>query len=328
MKTGLVIGKFLPPHKGHIALIEFAADNCDEVIVLIHIKKEDVIEGERRLCFLNEIFKNKKFYKKIRLEYTLDEDLPSSSVSDKNISKTWAGYLSKRFPEVRIVFASEKYGEYLGEYMNIESRIFDLERIKYPVSATMIRENTFLHWEHIPEEIRYYFIKKICIYGPESTGKSVLTEKLANYYNTNFVEETARNIVDREGISIDTISKIFTSHAEEIIEKSKTADKFLFIDSDYITTEIYSNFFFKEIPQYPLWVINANKFGTYLFCDVDVPWISDSQRFTQNLRQESRNWFIEGLEKRGLKYELINGSDYEDRFKKAVSIIEKKFFPS
>mgnify|MGYP003834889701 CR=1 FL=1 len=33
MKRGLVIGKFMLVHKGHIALINFAASQCDELIV-------------------------------------------------------------------------------------------------------------------------------------------------------------------------------------------------------------------------------------------------------------------------------------------------------
>jgi HTH-type transcriptional repressor of NAD biosynthesis genes len=33
MIRGLVIGKFMPVHNGHIALINFAASQCDELIV-------------------------------------------------------------------------------------------------------------------------------------------------------------------------------------------------------------------------------------------------------------------------------------------------------
>ncbi|HOV14358.1 MAG TPA: AAA family ATPase [Spirochaetota bacterium] len=323
MKTGLVIGKFLPPHKGHLALIDYGLANCDELIILIHITENDYIEGERRICFLNEIYKNNN---RVRIEYTNLETLPSSSVSDRDISKIWAFYLSKLFPEVRIIFSSEKYGEYLAEYMNIECKIFDMDRIRYPISATMIRENPYIYWEFIPEQIKSYFVKKICIYGPESTGKSILTEKLANYYNTIFVPEVAREIIDNEkDITPDTISQIFISHADEIIDKSKSADRFLFVDSDYITTEIYSNFFFKTIPPYPQWVANANQFDLYLFCDIDVPWVYDKQRFTEKLRKETREWFMNELIKRKINYEIIDGSDYDERFNKAVSYIEKRW---
>lgn len=322
MKTGLIIGKFLPPHKGHLALIEYGLSNCDELIILIHITKNDYIEGERRICFLNDIFKENK---RVRIDFVLDDTLPSSSVSDRTISKIWANYLSKRFPEVRIIFSSEKYGEYLSEYMNIESKTFDIDRIHYPISATMIREKPYLYWNYIPDQIKTFFIKKICIYGPESTGKTTLTERLAKYYSTAYVEEVARDIIDNNELTIDTIEKIFTSHADKIIISTKRAERFLFVDSDHITTEIYSKFFFSRVPDYPQWVVNANKFDLYLFCDIDIPWVSDPQRFTSHIREKTREWFLSELIKRNINYEIIDGNDYEERFRKAVAFIENRW---
>lgn len=35
MKKGLVIGKFMPIHKGHIKLIDYALNNCDTLIILV-----------------------------------------------------------------------------------------------------------------------------------------------------------------------------------------------------------------------------------------------------------------------------------------------------
>ena len=35
-------------------------------------------------------------------------------------------------------------------------------------------------------------VKKIVICGPESTGKSTLTQNLASYYNTSFAKKFAR----------------------------------------------------------------------------------------------------------------------------------------
>jgi HTH-type transcriptional repressor of NAD biosynthesis genes len=49
MKRGLVIGKFMPLHKGHIALIEFAAALCDELIVSMSYTDNDPIDPQLRL---------------------------------------------------------------------------------------------------------------------------------------------------------------------------------------------------------------------------------------------------------------------------------------
>ncbi|NBP68977.1 MAG: ATPase, partial [Cytophagia bacterium] len=38
-------------------------------------------------------------------------------------------------------------------------------------------------------------VKLFCLFGPESTGKSVMAPALANAYNTVWVPEVAREIV-------------------------------------------------------------------------------------------------------------------------------------
>ena len=38
-------------------------------------------------------------------------------------------------------------------------------------------------------------VKRIVICGPESTGKSTLTKNLANYFNTSFAKEYARDFL-------------------------------------------------------------------------------------------------------------------------------------
>ena len=39
-------------------------------------------------------------------------------------------------------------------------------------------------------------LKKIAITGPESTGKSILTDQLANFFQTIWVQEYARTYID------------------------------------------------------------------------------------------------------------------------------------
>ena len=38
-------------------------------------------------------------------------------------------------------------------------------------------------------------IKKVVICGPESTGKSTLTQELASYFKTNYVSEYALSLI-------------------------------------------------------------------------------------------------------------------------------------
>jgi len=53
MKRGLVIGKFMPIHNGHIALINFAKAHCDELIVSLSYTPND---PQLRFNWTKEIF--------------------------------------------------------------------------------------------------------------------------------------------------------------------------------------------------------------------------------------------------------------------------------
>ncbi len=322
MKQGIVIGKFLPLHKGHEALIRFAAEQCDELIVLLGVKKDEPIPGPTRLKWLWETFRGDP---SIHIEYT-DDELPDSPVSSRDVSKVWAEYLTERFPAVRLIISSENYGEYLAEYMGIEHKFFDIERVKVPVSGTMIRESPHRHWEHLAESARPHYVKKICIYGAESTGKSILTERLAEYFNTAFVPEVARDIIDDAGgeVTYDIIQQIGPSHAGEILNKMNRANRFLFVDTDVEITRLFSNHYFQKIPDFPPWVDAANRFDLYIFPDTDVPYVEDPQRDSEHMREIFREKLLSILKNKNSDFVIVSG-DWENRFKKAVSAIEDRW---
>lgn len=54
-KTGVVIGKFLPPHLGHVALIEKSFEQCEKIFVVIsnNIEKTEKLCKESSLPFMS-----------------------------------------------------------------------------------------------------------------------------------------------------------------------------------------------------------------------------------------------------------------------------------
>ena len=55
MTRGLVIGKFLPPHRGHAFLIETARRQVDHLVVLVCSLGREPIPGDRRVEWLREM---------------------------------------------------------------------------------------------------------------------------------------------------------------------------------------------------------------------------------------------------------------------------------
>lgn len=322
MKRGLVIGKFLPLHKGHEAMIRFAQTRCSELTVLLGVTAGETIPGHIRYKWLWETFRSEPG---IRIEYT-DDPLPDAPVSSRDVSKVWADYLSKRFPGTGIIFSSEKYGEYLAEYMQIEHQPFDPERSAVPVSATMIRNSPHRYWEFISDAVKPYYTKKICIFGPESTGKTTLTEKLAAHYKTSFVPEVARHIIDDDGGSVtyEIIEKIGPAHAVAIVDNFRKAERFLFVDTDIEITRLFSDYYFGRVPAFPQWVDAANSFDLYLFLDIDTPYVEDPQRDSEHMRGVFRERLLNVLEAKTADFEIISGS-WDERFDKAVAAVESRW---
>jgi len=322
MKHGLVIGKFLPPHKGHEALIKFAASRCDELTVLLGAKNDEPIPGHLRLKWLWETFRNDA---SIHIEYT-DDELPDAPVSSREVSKVWAEYLSEKFPSARIIISSEKYGEFLAEYMGIEHIYFDPARKEFPVSGTMIRESPHIYWDYLSEPARGYYVKKICIFGAESTGKSILTQKLAEHYNSVYVPEVARDIIEEAGgkVTYELIQKIGPAHADAILNTVSAANRFLFVDTDVEITRLFSDYYFQKVPEFPQWVEAANRFDLYIFPDIDTPYVEDPQRDSEHMRGVFRERLLNTLENKDADYAIINGG-WDERFMKAVNAIDRRW---
>lgn len=325
MRTGLIIGKFMPMTKGHIGLIEFGLENCDNLIVAVCSLQSEPIDGHLRFNWVKQHFYNNS---KVKVAHITSEDLPSSSESSRYISKIWAEYLKGLYPEVNIIFASETYGEYVAEYMDAEYKSFDLDREKIPISATKVRQNPFKYWDYIPENVKPYYIKKVCIYGPDSCGKSTLAVDLASYYKTSFVPELARNMFEWSDLSIDNLNmnhlEQFAKIQYEAVNSMRYfANKLLFCDSDNITTQIYSEVYCSyvtdEVKKYEI------PYDLYLFLDIDTIYIEEEQRNLADRRKEMRQRFMQELDCRNIKYVIISGS-WKDRFDKAVRVIDSNIF--
>lgn len=324
MKRGLVLGKFHPLHVGHIALINFASQHCDELIVMVCASEQEAISGDLRLEWMEQSFTDKDFIKPVLLNY-LEEDLPSTSVASREISGLWAEKIKEFLPPIDIFISSEYYGEYVAESLGCESLIYDLKRKNINISASQILENTFRNWDFLSEAAKPYFVKKICIYGTESTGKSTLTEKLAAHFNTSFVPEMARELIEgTQTCQESDLLDIAELHATTINEKMKFANKILIVDTDLKITSSYSKYLFHKELVVGDWVRKANQFDLYLYLDKKVSFHQDGTRLEEEERNELDVFHYNELVKNNSDYILIDGN-WAQRFERSVEVINNFF---
>lgn len=308
MKRGLVIGKFMPLHLGHVALIRFAASQCDELIVSMSHTPHDPIDAQLRFSWICEHFKNDPHIKPALIADDFDDD----SLPLPERTRHWAAVMKKTYPPIDVLFSSEAYGGPFAANLGAEHRPFDPPRYQYPVSATRVREHPFTYWPYIPPEVRPHFVKKICLYGPESTGKSTMAQRMAEKYNTAWVPEVARELITSNEFSVDDIIRIGYAQTQRVTDQSKVANKLLFCDTDVITTQIYSQHYLNVTPPILYELEQQVKYDAYLLFETDVAWVPDGLRDLGDRRETMFAVFKQALDTRGIPYSIIRGS-YPER---------------
>lgn len=174
-------------------------------------------------------------------------------------------------------------------------------------------------------------IAKIVIYGPESTGKTTLCQTLANHYQTNWVPEFAREYLqekwDRFKKKCDKEDLLFIAKKQIETENKfiKTANKYLFCDTNVLILRVWSELYFDGYCHpHILSLIESIKYDLYMLTDIDVPWEQDDLRDMPHQRELLYNHHKRLLEYYGFKYITLKGS-HKVRLQKAIDEIDALF---
>ncbi len=123
-------------------------------------------------------------------------------------------------------------------------------------------------------------IKKIVVIGPESTGKSTLSQQLAHTLNTIWVPEFARGYLENlgRGYTEEDLVEISKGQVSSEDNCAKKASKFLICDTDLYVIKVWSEAKYGRCHSYILQEIAIRKYDLYLLTDIDIPWTDDPLR--------------------------------------------------
>lgn len=318
MTTGMVLGKFLPPHAGHRYLVDFARHYVDELTVVVGSLKAEPIPGSTRFEWMRELFLGSG----VNVVH-LDQELPQEPAEHPNFWKLWENALRPLLPaRLDYVFASEDYGWKLAEVLDAQFVPVDIGRSVLPVSGTAIRNEPLKHWQYLPSCVRAHYVRRVCIFGPESTGKSTLANRLAEHFETVAVPEYARTLIESQNgkIELTDIPRIAAGQASSEDALARAANRVLICDTDLLLTTIWSHWLFETCPAEVSDQAVQRQYDLYLLTDVDVPWVEDQVRY---LPEDRRNFFARCesvLQENKCLYRMIRG-DWDSRFQQAVGAI-------
>lgn len=170
---------------------------------------------------------------------------------------------------------------------------------------------------------------KIVLFGPESTGKTTLSEDLARYFNAPMVKEYMREYLQKVWNSEKRICEpediIPIAEGQMKVENrlSKEADELLICDTDLLELKVYSEAYYEGNcdPQLLKHALN-NYYDLYFLTYIDVPWIPDDLRDKPHDREGMFHRFKNELEQHNKPYFILKGNR-DTRLKAAVEKINQ-----
>jgi len=166
-------------------------------------------------------------------------------------------------------------------------------------------------------------IKKIAIVGPESTGKSTVTQQLARHYHALWVPEYARYYCAALTTPCDLQDEVNMFHGQCALEDSILAiaeGPLVFCDTTFLTVKIWSDEMFGETPSVVLEALPHYQYDLYLLMDIDLPWQEDPLRDFPHKREHFMQVWHQELQALNANYMVIGG--FENRLQNAINAVD------
>ena len=318
-RHGLIIGKFLPPHAGHLHLVHEASRRCERLTVLVCTLESEPIGGAKRFEWMRALCPD------AHVVHVTDEN-PQYPDEHPEFWNIWRETIERNVDRpVDVVFTSETYGDELAQSLGAVHECIDPGRGAHPVSGTAIRENPRANWKYIPEIVRPDLVKRVVVTGSECTGKTTLAPLLADRLGTTWSAEYGREFVALHGMpaGLSDVEAIARGQIDNEDRAAAASNGLLILDTDLLSTVVYSRHYYGDVPQ---WIADAaaeRRADLYLLSGIDVPWEADGdQRDRPHMREEMQQLFRDELQRQGATFVELSGS-IEERLLAALEAIER-----
>ena len=156
--------------------------------------------------------------------------------------------------------------------------------------------------------------QRIAFVGPESTGKTTLSQTMATLHHTEWVREYMRLYLQekwdkqRAVCTWEDLLPIAKGQVHLENEALSKAKQYLFCDTCLLELVIYSYIYYGKcdpvIEKHAL----SHKYDYIFLTYIDTPWVADDLRDKPHEREEVFAFFKEFLEKKSIPFHLLKGN--------------------
>ncbi len=175
-------------------------------------------------------------------------------------------------------------------------------------------------------------VKRIAVFGTESTGKTQLAQVLARRFSLPWVAEYAREFWDAQGgvIALEDMVPIaqeqWRREDAAVAEAARARLPAVICDTEALTTMLWSDLLYGTCPEEVRRGAErrCHNYALYLLLQPDVPWGEDPQRCfpaPEDRQRLGRVW-RGALERRGLPHVTIAGAAWEERERAAIAAVD------
>jgi NadR type nicotinamide-nucleotide adenylyltransferase len=288
----------------------------DELVVLVCSVEREPIPGALRFGWVRDAHTDCRVIH-------VAEEVPQTPDEDPEFWPIWTDVIRRHAGAVDVVFTSEEYGDELARRVGARHVCVDQPRLTVPVSGTAIREAPMRYWEFIPPGVRPYYVRRVALLGTESTGKTVLAERLARRFGTTMVEEFGRPYCEtRPAMSLTLVDLETIAWAQAVCEEEAAlqANRVLICDTELHTTATWSDLVVGTRPAWLTAAARARRYDLVLLLDDNVPWVDDGTRVLGQRRAEHTQRLREELDSAGRRYVLLSGG-FAEREREAERLV-------
>jgi len=315
MSHALLVGRFLPVHRGHLRLFEVARRRCSRTTIVLERRWDDPIPWDVRWRWLVE---SCPWARVVTPEFSM----PPRAHDGGESRAAWLAALDTLAPAVTHLFTGDPDPHDIAAGLGAE--FVHVTRAAEDVRGAAIRSDPWRHWDLIAPAARPWFVRTVALVGGESVGKSTLAEQLANSYDTSWVDEYGRTYTTGVPHHAWTeLDAVLVTDAQQVLirEAQRRARGLCVSDTEAIVTAIWTEWLRQPVPAH-VWEVAARQpIDLYLLCEPDLAWVADGVRVMSSDRAWFHDRLIFHLNRLGKPWVHVSGSG-DARPKAAKAAIE------